>query len=123
MESGVFEKADLKANGDNLTEIGRGREIFVAGAEVGEAKMAGARKFQARGEDGGVKINDGAKLDLETELHGGGGESLAVEDPASAVGKGRGECGKEAVALFIAITLDFERLHKGRASVAGDDCH
>jgi hypothetical protein len=78
---------------------------------VGEAKVAGAGEFEARGDDGGVEIDGSTELDFEAELHGRGREGLAVEDPASTVGEGRGEGRKEAVALFIAEALDVERLH------------
>ena len=111
MEGGVFEEADLDTDGDDLAEVGGGGEVFAAGAEVGEAKMAGAGEFEAGGEDGGVEIDDRAELDLEAELHGGGGEGLAVEDPAATVGEGGGEGGEKAVALFVAEALDVERLH------------
>src|ERR1700730_6912380 len=91
LEGCVFEEADLDADGDELTEVGGGGEVFAAGAEVGEAEGSGAGEFEAGGDDGGVKIDDRAELDLEAELHGGGGEGLAVEDPAAAFGEGGGE--------------------------------
>jgi hypothetical protein len=111
LEGGVFEEAYLKADADDLAKVSRGGEVFAAGAEMGEAEMAGAGEFEAGGEDGGVKIDDGAELDLEAELHCGGREGLAVEYPAAAVGEGGGESGQEAVALFVAEALDVERLH------------
>jgi hypothetical protein len=119
LEGCVFEEADFDADGDDLAEIGGGGEVFAAGAEMGEAEVSGAGEFEAGGDDGGVEFDDRAELDLDTELHGGGREGLAVEDPASAVGEGGGESGKEAVALFVAEALDVKRLHKCRASAAG----
>jgi hypothetical protein len=118
LEGCVFEEADFDADGDDLAEVGGGGEVFAAGAEMGEAEVAGAGEFEAGGDDGGVEIDDRTELDFDTELHGGGGESLAVGDPASAVGEGGGEGGKEALALFVAEALDVERLHKCRASAA-----
>ena len=111
LEGRVFEEADLDADGYDLAEVGGDREVFAAGAEMGEAEVAGAGEFEAGGDDGGVEIDDPAELDLDAELHGGGGKGLAIEDPAAAVGEGGGEGGKEAVALFIAEALDVERLH------------
>jgi hypothetical protein len=111
LEGGIFQKTNLDADGDDLTEIGGSGEIFAAGAEVGEAKMARASEFEAGGDDGGVEIDDRAKLDLEAKLHGGGRKGLTIEDPAATVGEGGGEGGEEAVALFIAEALDVERLH------------
>jgi hypothetical protein len=111
LEGGVFEEADLEADGDDLAEVGWCGEVFAAGTEMGEAEMASAGEFETGGEDGGVKIDDGAELNLEVELHCGGREGLAVEDPAAAVGEGGGEGGQEAVALFVAEALNVERLH------------
>jgi len=73
LEGCVFEEADLDADGDELAEVGGSGEIFAAGAEMGEAEVSGASKFEARADDGGVEIDDGAELDLDTELHAGGG--------------------------------------------------
>lgn len=119
LEGGVFEKADFDADGDNLGKVGGGGEVFAPGAEVSEAKMAGAGEFQAGGDDGGIEIDDGAELDFDAELHAGGGEGFAVEDPAATVGEGGGEGGKKAVAFFVTEALDVERLHEGRASRMG----
>jgi hypothetical protein len=90
LEGCVFEEADLDADGDDLAEIGGGGEVFTAGAEMREAQVSGAGELEAGGDDGGVEIDDRPELDLDAELHGGGGESLAVEDPAAAVCKGGG---------------------------------
>lgn len=106
LEGCVFEEADFDADGDDLAEVGGSGEVFAAGAEMGEAEVSGAGEFEAGGDDGGVEFDDGAELDLDAELHRGGGEGLAVEDPAAAVGEGGGEGGKEAVALFVAEALD-----------------
>jgi hypothetical protein len=94
VEGRVFEEADLEADGDELTEVGGGGEVFAAGAEMGEAEVSGAGEFEAGGDDGGVEVDNGAELDLNAELHGGGGEGLAVEDPAAAVCEGGGKGGK-----------------------------
>ena len=88
VEGDVFEEADFDADGYDLAEVGGGGRLFAAGAEVGEGEVAGAGEFEAGGEDGGVEVEDGAELDLDAELHGGGGEGLAVEDPAAAIGEG-----------------------------------
>jgi hypothetical protein len=122
LEGCVFQEADLDTDGDDLAEVGGGGEIFAAGAEMGEAEVSGAGEFEARGDDGGVEIDDGAELDFNAELHAGGREGLAIEDPAAAVGEGRGEGGKEAVALFVAEALYVERLHGCRASAARVGC-
>ena len=111
LKGGVFNEADLDADGDDLAEVCGGGEVFAAGAEVGEAEMAGAREFEAGGDDGGVEIDGGTELDLEAELDGGGGEGPAVEDPAAAVCEGGGKGGEEAVPLLVAEALDVERLH------------
>jgi hypothetical protein len=94
LEGGVFEETDLDADGDDLAEVGGGGEVFAAGAEMGEAEVSGAGEFEAGGDDGGVEVDNGAELDLNAELHGGGGEGLAVEDPAAAVCEGGGKGGK-----------------------------
>ena len=47
MKGGVFEEADFDANGDDLAQISWGKEIFAAGAEMGEAEMAPASEFEA----------------------------------------------------------------------------
>jgi hypothetical protein len=117
-EDCVFEEADLDANRDELAKAGGGGEVFAAGAQMGEAEVSGAGEFEAGGDYRGVKIDDGAELDFYAELHGGGREGLAVEDPAATIGEGRGEDGKEAVALFVAEALDIERLHGRRVSAA-----
>lgn len=111
MEGEVFEEADLEADGDDLAEVGGGGTVLAAGAEVGEAEVTGAGEFEARGDDGGVEVEDGAELDLKAELHGAGREGLAVEHPSSTVGETRGEGGEETVPLFVAEALDIERLH------------
>src|SRR6266849_1370512 len=82
LERRIFEEADLDADGDELAEVGGGGEVFAAGAEMGEAEVAGAGEFEAGADDGGVKIDDRAELNLDAELHGGRGESLVVENPA-----------------------------------------
>ncbi len=75
------------------------------------ARWRGAGEFDAGGEDGGVEVEDGAELDLDAELDGGGGEGLAVEDPASAVGEGVGEERQDGGALFVAEGLEVDGLH------------
>jgi hypothetical protein len=112
VEGGVFEEADLEADGDNLAEVGGGGQVFATGAEMGETEVAGAGELETSCEDGGVEIDDGAELDLEAELQGGGREGFAVENPAAAVSEGGGEGGKEAVPFFVAEALDVERLHE-----------
>jgi len=119
LEGCVFEEADLDADGDELAEVGSGGEVFAACAQVREAEVSGAGEFEARADDGGVEIDDRTELDLDTKLHAGGGEGLAIEDPAAAVGKGGGEGGKEAVTLFVAEALDVERLHKNKGLLVG----
>ena len=111
MEGEIFEEADLEADGDDLAEVRSGGEVLAAGAEVGEAEMTGAGELKAGGDDGGIEIEDGAKLDLEAELHGAGREGSAVEHPAATVGKRRGESGDETVPLFVTEALNIERLH------------
>ena len=78
---------------------------------MGEAEVPGAGEFEARGDDGCVEVDDGAELNLNAELHGGGRECFAVEDPASAVCKSRGERGQDTLALFVAEALNIKRLH------------
>ena len=90
LEGCVFEEADFDADGDDLAEVGGGAEVFAAGTEMGETEVSGAGEFEAGGDDGRVEFDDRAELDLEAELHGGGGEGLAVEDPAAAFGEGGG---------------------------------
>ena len=111
VEGRVFEEADFETNGDDLTEVAEGGEVLAAGTEVRESEMADAGELESGGEDGGVEIDDGAELDLDAKLHGGGGESFAVEYPAATVGEGRSKGGKKTVTLFVAKTLDVERLH------------
>lgn len=111
MEGEVLEEADLEADGDDLAEVGDGGAVLARGAEIGEAKVAGAGELQARGDDGGVEVEDGAELDLKAELHGAGREGFAVKHPSSTVGESRGEDGEETVSLFVAEALNIERLH------------
>jgi hypothetical protein len=111
VESRVFEEGDLDAEGNDLPEIGGGGDVLAAGAEVGEPQVAGAGKFKTRGKNRGVEVNDGAELDLESELHGVGGDGLAVQDPSATVGKGRGESWEQPLTLLVAEALDIERLH------------
>ena len=108
MEGYVFEEADFQAEGDYLAEVGGAAEVFAAGAEVGEGEVGGAGEFDAGGEDGYVEVEDGAELDLEAELDGGGREGFAVEDPAAAVGEGVGEERQDGGALFVAEALDVD---------------
>jgi len=70
--------------------------------------VGAAGEFNAGGEDGDVEVKDGAELDFEAELDGGGGEGFAVEDPASAVGEGVGEEREDGGALFVAEALDVD---------------
>lgn len=111
MEGEVFEEADFEADGNDLAEVGGSGTVLTAGAEVGEAEVAGTGEFEARGDDGGVEVEGGAELDLEAELHGAGREGFAVEHPAATVGEPRGEGGEETVSLFVAEALNIERLH------------
>jgi hypothetical protein len=110
MQGDVFEEVDLDTNGDDLAEFGGG-EVFAAGAEVGEAQVAGTGEFETAGDERGVEVEGGAELDFDAELHGAGRKGLAAQDPAAAVGKGRGEGGEEIAALFVAEALNIERMH------------
>jgi hypothetical protein len=105
----ILKKTDFEANGDHLSEIGWGLEVFSAGTEVGEGEVAGTSKFEAGGYDGGIEVDDGAELDFEAKLHCAGRERFAAENPASAVSQRRGEVWEEAVALFVTEALDIER--------------
>ena len=78
---------------------------------LGESVVAGAGKFDAGGDDGGVEVEDGAQLDLDAELDVGGRQGLALDDPAAATAEGGGEVYKQAVALFVGEGLDVERFH------------
>jgi hypothetical protein len=78
VEGNVLEETDLEADSDDLTKIGRCREVLATGAKVGQAEVAGTGEFKAGGDDGGVKIEHGAELDLEAELHRIGREGLAL---------------------------------------------
>ena len=106
VEREVFEKADFEADGDDLAEVCGGVEVFAAIAEIREGEVGRASELKARGDERGVEINNCAELDLQAELYGGGGEGLAVKHPAAAVGKGGGQGGKEAMALFVTEALD-----------------
>lgn len=88
MEGDVFEEADFEADRDDLPQIGDAGEVLAAGAEVGKGKMAGPGELQPAGDERGIEVESSPKLNFKTELQGGGGESLAVEDPASTVGEG-----------------------------------
>ena len=111
LEGGVFEEADLDADGDDLAEVSGSGQVFAADAEVGETEVAVTGELKARGEDGGVKIDDGAELDFQVELNSRGGDGFAIEYPAAAFGEGGGKRVKDGVAFFVAETLDVERLH------------
>ena len=108
VEGDVVEEGEFEAEGYGLAEVGGEAAVIAAGAEFGEGFVAGAGEFDSGGEDGGVEVEDGEELDLDAELHIGGGEGFAVEDPAAAVGEGGGERGKQAVALLIGEGLDVE---------------
>ena len=112
MEGDVVEKIDLDAEGDDLAQVESGAEMFAAGAEVVEGEVAGTGEFYASREDAGVEVEDGAELDLDAELDGGGREGPAVDNPAAAVGEGVGEQGQEGGALGVAEALDVVRLHE-----------
>ena len=130
----VFEEADFQADGYDLAEVCRDPGIFPAGAEIGQGEVAGTGQFETRGDDGGIKIKDGAELDLNAEFYGAGRERLSVDHPASAVGKRSGEMGKNALTFFVAEALDVQGLHGmddrpcreyvliGCSSVRGVDC-
>lgn len=47
LESCVFEEADLKTDGNDLSEIGWFAEVLTAGTEMGKAKMACAGEFES----------------------------------------------------------------------------
>ena len=82
--------------------------MSAAGAEFGEGYMARTGEFDSGGEDGGVEVEDGAKLDFDAELHVGGRESLAIVDPAAGAVKRGDQVGEQAMALFIGEGLDLE---------------
>jgi len=130
----VFEEADLQPDGDDLAEVCRDPGIFSARAQIGQGEVAGTGQFQTRRHNGGIKIKDGAKLDLNPEFYGAGRERLSVDNPASAVGKRSCEMGKNALTFFVAEALDVQGLHGidnrpcrgyvpiGCSSVRGGDC-
>lgn len=88
LKGGVFEEADLETYSHDLAKVSWGGEVFSTGAEVGEAEVPGAGELEARGDDGCVEVDNGAELNLDAELHGGGREGFAIEYPTSAVCKG-----------------------------------
>ena len=51
--------------------------MVAAGAEVGEGEMSGAGEFDSGGDDGGVEVEDGAELNLKTEVEGGSNPSTS----------------------------------------------
>lgn len=116
MQRYIFEEADLKANRDHLSQVGGGGEVFAAGAQVGEREVAGPRQFEAGGYDGGVQIDDGAKLDLQPNLHHAGRKGLAAEQPTSTISQRRGEGGQQTLPLFVAEALDIKELHRSLRS-------
>lgn len=104
-ERGVFEEADLEADGDDLAEEA---EAGVAGAraEAGEGFSSAAGEFDADGGEGGVELEDAAELDFEEELDGVGGEGPTVEQPASAGGEAGGELREKVFAELVADGVD-----------------
>lgn len=111
VEGDIFEEAEFKAQGKDLVWLRRAGEVVAAGAEVGERGMGGAGEFEPGGDERGVEFDDGAQLDFEAELHAGGREGFALEDPAPGVGKGRGEEREEPLPILIAVSLELECLH------------
>jgi hypothetical protein len=111
VEAYIFEKADFETNRHDLAEVGRGSQILSAGTEISEREVPGPRQLEARRNNRGVKIHDGAELNLESELHRARRERFAAQNPASAVRQGRGKIWQESVALLVAETLDIEKLH------------
>ena len=117
MEGDVFEKGEFEPEGEDLAGqvASRGcgaviaREIVAAGAEVGEQRVGVARELDAGGDQRAVELDDGTKLDFDAELDDGGGGGLAFEDPGAAMGEGRGEIWKQALAVDVAIGLEVER--------------
>lgn len=123
MEGDIFEKADFEADGHDLAKIRRRSEVFSTGTEIGEGEVTCPREFEAGGYDGGVEVEDGAKLNFETKLHRAGRERPATKNPASTVGQRRGKVWEEAVALFVTEALDIERLHfVDEVTAAGNFC-
>ena len=108
MEGEVLKEGQLDADGEDLGDIVG--EVLAAGAEVGELLVAVAGELDAGGDEGGVELEDEAELDFEANLKRGGRKGLAVEDPGSAEGDGGGQGGKEAVALFVGKSLEFNGL-------------
>jgi hypothetical protein len=106
----IGEETDLEAQGEDLVGVGGEVDVLAAGAEVGEGGVGGAGEFEAGGDEGAVEFEDGAELELEAEVHGGGGEGAAFEDPSSALGEERGELGQEGEAVAVAIGEEVEGL-------------
>ena len=85
--------------------------VSAAGAEIGERQMSGAGELNAGGDEGGIEIEDGTQLDLNTELHRGGRERLAVQDPSAALRKGGGKGRQQIVPFIVTEALDINGLH------------
>lgn len=117
MEGEVFEEGEFDADAEDLGAVGG--EMLAAGAEVGELVVAVAGEFDAGGDQGGVKLQDEAELDFQADLERSGGERLAIEDPGAAERDGGGQRGKEAVALFVGESLEFNELHGVPRGVEG----
>src|SRR6185437_10664366 len=108
----IFKEADFETNGHHLSQFSSGGEIFAAGAEVGERKVACAGQLKARGHDGAVEIDDGTKLYFETDLHRGRRECPATKYLSSAVSQRRGQIREQSVTLFVTEALYIEKLHR-----------
>ena len=64
MEGDVLEETNLKTNGHDLAEVGRSCEVLAACAQVSQTEVAGSGKFETCGDDGRIKVEDGAELNL-----------------------------------------------------------
>jgi hypothetical protein len=111
VEGYVFEEADFYLEGYDLAEVGGGAEVASTGAELGEAKVAGAGDFEAGGDEAGIEIDDGAELDLDAEGRHGGRDGFSFDDPAAAFDEDTGEVDENCLAVIVGEAFDIERLH------------
>jgi hypothetical protein len=105
---GFFEEAEFEADGDDAAALGVMGVVAAEGAEAGHADVAVAGEFDASGNEAAVELEDGANLDLKTELGMAGREGFLVKDPAAARGHGVEQVGQDDPMLVVAVAAEVD---------------
>jgi hypothetical protein len=111
VQGDILQEAEGEAQTDDAIGLRDALQMVTAGAEIGEGGVGEGGELDAGGDEGAIELDDAAELNFEAELDGVGGEGFAFEDPASTVGEGGGERGKETLPVLIAIGLEIDCIH------------